>query len=337
VRQQVHPDPLSGIAHHHLHLRAHAAHHDLHAPALGREFHRVGDEIPHHLLQAVGIAVDESARRLDQRGEPQLLGLRRRAHRLHDVADDIAHIERPDAQPHPPAHHVGEVQQILHETRLRGDVPEDDLDRAMRLLLGEAAVLQQPGPAQHRVQRIAQLVRERGEKLVTGAIGHLDAAACGVGGAAETLAFDGEGGLLGGELGHAQVGPVVAAAGLGNGQGEGAEHAVGPQERRDDPGAGPQPLERPRHLRVRRFGAHVGGGGARGHDGASRLRGGVHRPGEVESARERLTPGVGVRDGHADTDPIVRDQIDGAEIAQLRHGQSRHARQRVVYGQSRGD
>ena len=72
-----------------------------------------------------------------------------------------------------------DVEQIRHELRLRMRVAIDDGERPPRALLVENAVEQHARPSDDGVQRRAQLVRQRGEKLVFRPVGCLGFAACG--------------------------------------------------------------------------------------------------------------------------------------------------------------
>jgi hypothetical protein len=65
------------------------------------------------------------------------------------------------------------VQQVLDQLRLRARVAFDRLQRADALFLGQLRGTQHVCPAEHGIQRCAQLVRDGGQKLVFGAVGLL--------------------------------------------------------------------------------------------------------------------------------------------------------------------
>ena len=66
-----------------------------------------------------------------------------------------------------------DVEDVLDQHRLRLGVALDRLERLARLLGREVARAQHAGPSDHRRQRRAQLVRQRGQELVLGAVGGL--------------------------------------------------------------------------------------------------------------------------------------------------------------------
>ena len=66
-----------------------------------------------------------------------------------------------------------DVEQVLDQPRLRVRIAIDALERVLDFLGGQLAAAQQVDPADDRVERRAQLVRQRGEELVLQAIGLL--------------------------------------------------------------------------------------------------------------------------------------------------------------------
>ena len=66
-----------------------------------------------------------------------------------------------------------DVEDVLDQLRLQPRVPADHFDRLLRACGGEGAALQHRHPAQDRVQRRPQLVRERGQELVLEPAGFL--------------------------------------------------------------------------------------------------------------------------------------------------------------------
>ncbi len=65
VRQEFRRDAFARVADADLDVRVDARQHELHAPALRRELHGVGDEIPDDLLQPIRVAVHGHTERLD--------------------------------------------------------------------------------------------------------------------------------------------------------------------------------------------------------------------------------------------------------------------------------
>ena|ERR1700678_2832159 len=54
--QEIRSNSFAGVGHNEFDVRIGSLHADLNGPAIGSEFDRVGEQIPEHLLQAVGIA-----------------------------------------------------------------------------------------------------------------------------------------------------------------------------------------------------------------------------------------------------------------------------------------
>ena len=103
------------------------------------------------------------------------VGRRASTDRLHHVRDRrLAHVE-----PELSRDDAGGVEQILDEAGLQPRVALDDFDGARGGGGVERSGRQQPGPAEDRVERRAQLVRERREKLVFRPVCGLRLLACG--------------------------------------------------------------------------------------------------------------------------------------------------------------
>src|SRR5437879_4925495 len=71
IRKEIRLDPLSRITDENLDVRADPLQLDLDPAALWRELHRVAQEVPHDLLQPVGIAADRPPRRGQHGLEPR--------------------------------------------------------------------------------------------------------------------------------------------------------------------------------------------------------------------------------------------------------------------------
>ncbi len=172
VRQEFGTDPGAGVLHHDVHVAGRAAQVHADPPAAGRELDGVRDQVPYDLLQPIGVAGDP--RRPGQRGlEPDLLGRGGRAQRVERLFDDRAQLDGPDLEPQLAHHDARDVEHVPHDLRLGLRVAVDDVDGARPLTFVELARLQEVGPAHDRVERRAQLVRERGQELVLGPVGRL--------------------------------------------------------------------------------------------------------------------------------------------------------------------
>jgi len=91
-------DPLSRIADDKLHVRVDPLQLDLDPAALRRELHRVAQEVPHDLLQPVGVAADRPRGRGQHRLEPNVLRLGGGTDSIQCVLDDAPEVNRLDSQ-----------------------------------------------------------------------------------------------------------------------------------------------------------------------------------------------------------------------------------------------
>ena len=129
VGKELGGDALPRVGHADLRLALHARqpHHD--ATAGRRELHGVGEEIPDHLLQAVGIAHEGRRGRMEIGHELQRLGVDGRPQCRHRFADDRDEVDRPHVQ----AQHAGDdardIEEIVDDLRLGSRVPLDRLQR----------------------------------------------------------------------------------------------------------------------------------------------------------------------------------------------------------------
>src|SRR5262245_35353877 len=88
VRQKLRLDPLPVVGDGDLDVRIGALKSDLHAPAIRREFDRIGKQVPYDLLQTLRVTRHRVRRRVEQRAQVDPLRLRRRADRLDGGLDD---------------------------------------------------------------------------------------------------------------------------------------------------------------------------------------------------------------------------------------------------------
>ena len=159
------PGPV--VAHDDAHAAVALLDADGHRPARGRELDRVGQEVPDHLLQAVGIAGDRPRARLEQELQADPLRARRRGSPSRPPPSTTAVRSRArDVQAQLAGDDAGDVEHVLDELGLRPGVAVDDGHRAGRGVGLQVALHQQRGPAHDGVQRRAQLVGQRGQELV---------------------------------------------------------------------------------------------------------------------------------------------------------------------------
>jgi hypothetical protein len=159
-------DPLAGVGHLDLGGAVHRPQRHLHAAAGRRELHRVHQQVPHHLLQAVGRAHDGAERAVARQRERDVLGAGGRPHDVERGLDDGVQVHGLDVEPHASGDDPGEIEQVLDEAGLGGGVAQDGIDRARPRGLVQLGALQQARPPEDRVERRAQLVRHRGQQLV---------------------------------------------------------------------------------------------------------------------------------------------------------------------------
>ena len=134
--------------------------------ALGRERHGVGDQVPHYLLHAVGVAVHLYPAAVEIGRDPDGLAVRGRAHRLHCAFDGRHQAHRAELDVQLARDDTGDVQQVLDDLGLSTRVSLDGFQRAPRGAVVETLLAEELHPPENRLQGRAQLVREHGEELV---------------------------------------------------------------------------------------------------------------------------------------------------------------------------
>ena len=139
------------------------------------ELDGVGDQIPDHLLQPFGIAGNRWRMRGEDCFDPQSLRLGRRPEGLDRALDQMWQLDPLDVEPHLAGDDPRDVEHILDDLGQRRRVALDGVDRAYRPLGRDDARLHHPRVAEDRVQRRAQLVRQRRQELVLEAARFLDA------------------------------------------------------------------------------------------------------------------------------------------------------------------
>src|SRR5499426_2334968 len=170
VRQKLRTDSLAGVFDDQFQMGAGALQPRLHAPARRSEFDRVRDQVQDHLLQAVGVAGNQSLvlAGFDNQVYPFLLS--RRTRHLDSHPDEPAEIERPEVERHLAGDYPRNVEQVADKLEL-------GLDGALDLFEGRVAIFrtdllsaQHTDPAQHRRERRTELMRKQGQKLVLRAV-----------------------------------------------------------------------------------------------------------------------------------------------------------------------
>ena len=172
VRQQRRRNALAGIPHLDDDVAVRAAKRHVDPALLGRELDGVREQVPDDLLQAIGIRHDGPGL-VEHDAEVDRLRGRGRPQRGDGGGDDRRRVHLLQRDPKPAGDDTREDEEVLDELGERVGVALDRFERA-RLAVGvEPAAAQPPDPAHQRIERRAQLVRERAEKLVLRAAGRL--------------------------------------------------------------------------------------------------------------------------------------------------------------------
>ena len=332
VRQQLRADPHPGVAHRDRHLRIHALQLHLHPTALRRELHRVAEQVPHHLLETVGIAADRADRRGEHRLQPDVLGRRRGPDAVHRLLDHESQIHRLDGQTDLAGLDARDVEQVVHQADLGGDVSQDDLQRAPRLLGVEVAPLEDGGPAVHRIERGAQLMREGGQELVLGPAGRLRGLARRLRVAIQARVVPRHRRLAHHRLREEQIGGSVPALGLGDREGHRAEDLFARDHGHHHPRRQAELTEEIELLRSPGRPVEIGRGRRR-HDRGPAIA--QHRGHAVGRGRAEAVPGarlvgdallggIDVSAGNAADRAVRIEQVDGAQVAEEGHGEPGH-------------
>src|SRR5215510_10294780 len=142
----------------------------LDAPALRSEFDRVRDQVQDHLLQAVGVAGNQSLvlAGFNNQVYPFLLG--RRTRYLDRHPDEPAEIERPEVERHLAGDYPRNVEQVADKLDLGLDGALDVFEGRVVIFRADLPPAQHTDPAQHRRERRTKLVRKQGQKLVLRAV-----------------------------------------------------------------------------------------------------------------------------------------------------------------------
>src|SRR5262245_50494004 len=166
VRQQVRADALTGIPHDYLRAGAAAPESDPYPPPVGRELDGVRHQIPDDLLQAVGVA-GNLIRHLavfeaKVRDDDDAFAVGRLAHVVERRHYHRHEFDWPGLQPHLAADDAGRVEQVFDQSQLRFTAALYGLRHPRDLRVVASPRTQQTVPAEDRVERRAQFVRNHG-------------------------------------------------------------------------------------------------------------------------------------------------------------------------------
>ena len=266
--------------------------------------------------------------------EPNVPRVRGQAHRTYGLFDDRPEIDGLHGQSHPPTHHARHVEQIIEKPNLGGGVSQDDLNGPARLLLAQLSTLQHLGPSRHRIERIPELVGQRGEKFVFRAIRRFRFDPGRLRLSIESRSFHRDSRKPRHDLGAQKVGATVAASRLRDREGDGSQRSLTADQGDDHPRLRTQLLEDAQLISVHGL-CHQARLGHPGHeDGSPGLNGGRHpfRRVQIEAVSaphfvdEGLFRRIDVGTGHPADRAVRLQEVDRAQIAQRGDGQPGQAR-----------
>ena len=119
---------------------------DLHAAPLGRELDRVREQIPHDLLEPLGIARDGADLGVEYRLQLDGFGCGCRPHDLDRCLDDAGEMNGAYLDTHLAGDDAGHFEQVVDDLRLAPGAPLDRLLGAACRFLVECPLTQQPRP-----------------------------------------------------------------------------------------------------------------------------------------------------------------------------------------------
>src|SRR5438876_341233 len=131
VGEKLGRDAPARVANRELEVGVHAAlQPDVDAPALGRELDRVGEEVPHHLLQPLRISPDQLDPRIEAGHDPDVLGRSRRPHGLARCFGHGGEAHRPEVEAQLPADDARDLEEVVDEPGLHPRTALDRLERS---------------------------------------------------------------------------------------------------------------------------------------------------------------------------------------------------------------
>ena len=136
---------------------------------LWREFDRVGEQIPHGLLQAVRITMNLAVGHGGARGRDRdVFGCGGGLQGLDSGRDDRADVHTILVEHKLTRDDAGDVEQVLDQAQLGHRIPFDHGDRIVGAARRRRTTFEHVAPAENRIQRGAQFVRQHGEEFVLG-------------------------------------------------------------------------------------------------------------------------------------------------------------------------
>ena len=128
-------------------------HRNVHVPTGRREFDRICEQIPDHLLQAGGIAGHNI--RLDANIVHQLhtLVVGTQSDRINGIPHDLAQVDAADRQPGPTRHQLTGVHQVVNQLAKGVAVADDPGNRLVAAIGGNRLLFEHAGPSDNGIRR----------------------------------------------------------------------------------------------------------------------------------------------------------------------------------------
>ena len=136
-----------------------------------RELHGIGEKVPDHLADAVGIAGDVAGAGVDIDLKENSLERGGGTDGINGFVDQHGEFGGGDFKEELSRDDARDVEHIINQLRLRADVAVDDRDAFLDVFGGAVFVAHDGNPAQDGVERRAHFVRQGGEEDVFGAVG----------------------------------------------------------------------------------------------------------------------------------------------------------------------
>jgi len=169
------PGPVSEID-----LRMHPFQPDLHPAPAWSELDGIGQQVPDHLLQTVEVGGHRTGQGFEQNLEANLLGRRGRSDGINGRFHDGGQVNVAQLQVELAPDDAGDIEQVVDELSLHFHVAFDGFQAALDRGRGQVFLAQHARPAEHGIERGAQLMGEGGQELVLGAVGGLGLGAGGL-------------------------------------------------------------------------------------------------------------------------------------------------------------
>ena len=173
-------DPLAVVGHDRLDLLAVRqppqmvavpANAERHLAALGRELHRIRQQVPQHLLEAPAIEDGGTEVRRDLQLDADVLAVGIGKDHVHGGPHHLRDRVGAQVEGDPSRLQAGEIAQILDQLLLALRAADDRVDRVGHVGGRHGPAAQRARPQQDRRQRRAQLVAQGDEEFVLGAVG----------------------------------------------------------------------------------------------------------------------------------------------------------------------